>query len=65
MGKLSYMPNSKAETPFRSAQKSNIAYMLKHLRTYTYKSSASKFLDKWIKLTKATGIVSLSALPMG
>ena len=27
--------------------------------TYTYKASASKFLDKWIELAKATGIGEL------
>ena len=39
--------------------------MLKQLWTYTYKASASKFLDKWIELAKATGIVELKRFAKG
>ena len=39
--------------------------MLKQLWTYTYKASASKFLDKWIELAKATGIGELKHFAKG
>ena len=39
--------------------------MLKQLWTYTYKASASKFLDKWIELAKATGIGELKRFAKG
>lgn len=39
--------------------------MLKQLWTYTYKASASKFLDKWIGLAKETGIAELERFAKG
>lgn len=39
--------------------------MLKQLWTYTYKASASKFLDKWIELAKETGIDELKRFAKG
>lgn len=39
--------------------------MLKQLWTYTYKSCASKFLDKWIELAKETGIDELKRFAKG
>ena len=39
--------------------------MLKQFWTCTYKASASKFLDKWIELAKATGIGELKRFAKG
>ena len=39
--------------------------MLKQLWTYTYKACASKFLDRWIELAKATGIGELQRFAKG